>query len=160
MKCSQRRPPVGMTHCRSLYDHLVSLGSGGTLDDLRTAIDIAIIRQSIVRAKLEPRWCPTGHMVADGPLDLLRSELRNAQYQLADEETALDRAKAEKLRRKQNAASPLSISSTKTPLCCSFCISHFFFKSHCQFCTVACIFVFQFVVNAEFVFTPHALRIV
>lgn len=51
-----RRSPIGMTDCRSLYDHL---GSSSVLDDKRTAIDIAIIRQSIQRTKLEPRWCPT-----------------------------------------------------------------------------------------------------
>ena len=69
-----------MTDCRSLYDHLTSLGSGGVLDDRRTAIDIAIIRQSIRRTKMEARWVPTGHMLADGltkdklePMDLLRS---------------------------------------------------------------------------------------
>ena len=53
-----RRSPIGMTDCRSLYDHLTSLGNSA-LDDKRTAIDIAIIRQSIQRTKLEPRWCPT-----------------------------------------------------------------------------------------------------
>eukprot|EP00435_Cladocopium_sp_Y103_P016924 s2219_g4.t1 len=88
-----RRSPIGITDCRSLYDHLISLGSGGVLDDRRTAIDIAIIRQSIARTKLEPRWCPTDRMAADGltkdraePIDLLRSILRNSKYQLADEQ--------------------------------------------------------------------------
>ena len=107
----QRRSPIGMTDCRSLFDHLISLGSGGPLDDKRTAIDVAIIRQSIQRAKLEPRWCPTGHMVADGltkdkgePLDLLRSVIRTARYQLADEDTVLDRKKAEREFRKNRAA--------------------------------------------------------
>lgn len=106
-----RRSPIGMTDCRSLFDHLISLGSGGPLDDKRTAIDVAIIRQSIQRAKLEPRWCPTGHMVADGltkdkgePLDLLRSVIRTARYQLADEDTVLDRKKAERELRKHKAA--------------------------------------------------------
>ena len=51
----QRRSPIGMSDCRSLYDHLVTLGSGGTLDDKRIAIDIAVIRQSIVRSRLQPR---------------------------------------------------------------------------------------------------------
>ena len=107
-----RRSPIGMTDCRSLFDHLISLGSGGPLDDKRTAIDVAIIRQSIQRARLEPRWCPTGHMVADGltkdkgePLDLLRSVIRTARYQLADEDTVLDRKKAERELRKSKAAS-------------------------------------------------------
>ena len=58
-----RRSPIGMTDCRSLYDHLTSLGNS-VLDDKRTAIDIAIIRQSIQRTKLEPQWCPTTYMTA------------------------------------------------------------------------------------------------
>ena len=106
-----RRNPVGISDCRSLYDHLTSLNGGGTLDDKRTAIDIAIIRQSIKRTNLEPRWCPTGHMVADGltkdkaePADLLRSVLRNARYQLADEQLVLERKKKERERRRQRGA--------------------------------------------------------
>eukprot|EP00435_Cladocopium_sp_Y103_P051731 s413_g16.t1 len=94
----QQRSPIGMSDCRSLYDHLVTLGSGGTLDDKRVAIDIAVIRQSIVRSRLQPRWTPTDRMVADGltkdkgePLDLLRSVFRNARYQLADEQLVLER---------------------------------------------------------------------
>lgn len=106
----RRRKPVGVSDCRSLYDHLNTIGSGGTLDDKRTAIDIAIIRQSIQRCGLEPRWCPTGHMVADAltkdkgePLDLLRSVVRQGRYQLADEQTVLERKKEEKLLRQQKA---------------------------------------------------------
>ena len=105
-----RRNPIGMTDCRSLFDHLHSLGSGGTLDDRRTAIDVAIIRQSIRRTGLEARWVPTGHMLADGltkdkaePMDLLRSVLRSARYQLADEQTVLDRKREERERRRQVA---------------------------------------------------------
>ena len=106
----KRRKPIGVSDCRSLYDHLNSLGSGGTIDDKRTAIDIAIIRQSIQRSGLEPRWCPTTHMVADAftkdkaePIDLLRSIIRQHRYQLADEQTVLDRKQEEKLRRQQKA---------------------------------------------------------
>lgn len=108
----RRRSPIGITDCRSLFDHLTSLGSAGTLSDKRTAIDIAIIKQSVQRTGLEPRWCPTGHMVADSltkdkaePMDLLRSCLRTARYQLADEQVVLDRKKAEKERRKRVAHS-------------------------------------------------------
>lgn len=66
MAVLKRRSSSGITDCKSLFDHLISLGSGGTLDDKRTAIDVAIIRQCILRCSLEPRWCPTGHMLADG----------------------------------------------------------------------------------------------
>ena len=115
----KRRPPIGITDCRSLYDHLISLGSGGTLDDKRTAIDVAIIRQSIFRAGLEPGWCPTGHMLADGltkdrgePLD---PEVCGEISQLADEDTVLERAKAERERerRKNLGLLPKSMHETK-----------------------------------------------
>lgn len=92
-----------MTACRSLYDHLVSVGSGGPLDDKRTAIDVSIIQQSIQRTSLEPRWVATTHMAADGltkdkgePLDLLRSIIKSHRYQLADEQLVLDRKKEER----------------------------------------------------------------
>ena len=104
----KRRQPIGMTDCRSLYDHLISLGTGGSLDDKRTAIHVAIVRQSIARTGLEPRWCPTDRMAADGltkdkgePLDLLRSILRSGRYQLADEQLVLDRKKEERDRRRE-----------------------------------------------------------
>lgn len=105
-----KRNPLGVSDCRSLYDHLISLTSNSGVDDKRTAIDIAVIRQSIKRTGLEPRWCATGHMVADGlikdkaePADLLRSVLRAARYQL-DEQLVLDRKREEKEHRRTRAA--------------------------------------------------------
>ena len=84
------------------------MGSGGTLDDKRVAIDFAVIHQSTVHSRLQPRWVPTDRMVADGltkdkgePLDLLRSVFRNARYQLADEQLVLDRKKEERIRRQE-----------------------------------------------------------
>ena len=106
----KRRSPIGVSDCRSLYDHLNSLGNGGALDDKRTAIDIAMIRQSIQRCGLEPRWCPTDRMVADAftkdkgePLDLLRSVIRQYHYQLADEQVVLDRKQQGNQRRQLKA---------------------------------------------------------
>ena len=55
MTVLKRRSPLGITDCKSLLGHLVSLGSGGTLDDKRAAIDVAIIiLQCILRCGLEP----------------------------------------------------------------------------------------------------------
>ena len=117
----RRRAPIGMTDCRSLYDHLISLGSGGVLDDKRTAIDIAIIRQSTVRSGLEPRWCPTDRMAADGltkdkgePLDFLRSILSSGRYQLADEQLVLDRKREERDRRKEVGVKRMQPASQKS----------------------------------------------
>lgn len=113
-----KRNPIGISDCRSLYDHLISLTSNNSVDDKRTAIDIAVIRQSIKRSGLEPRWCATGHMVADGltkdkaePADLLRSVLRNSRYQLADEQLVLDRKREEKEHRRHRAASRAQLSA-------------------------------------------------
>ena len=105
-----RRSPIGMTDCRSLYDHLTSLGSGGVVDDKRTAMDVAKIHQSTQRTGLEPR-CPTTYMTADAltkdrpkPIDLLRSVLRSSRYQLADEQMVMDRRREEKERRRRIAS--------------------------------------------------------
>ena len=40
----QERPPVCVTDCKSLYDHLSTVGSPSTLHDRRSAIDVLIIR--------------------------------------------------------------------------------------------------------------------
>ena len=91
------------------------------LDDGRTGIDSAIIRQSITRTKLEPRWCPTGRMGADGltkdradPIDLLRSILKSYKYQLADEQLVVDRKTEERDRRKE-VGKLRNQSASKTP---------------------------------------------
>ena len=85
-----RRKPIGISDCCSLYDHLIRCDS--TVNP---------------HTGLEPRWRATGHTVADGltknksePIDLLRSVVRAAKYQLADEQLVLDRKKAEKEHRK------------------------------------------------------------
>jgi hypothetical protein len=55
MTVLKRRSPLGITDCKSLLGHLVYLGSGGTLDDKRAGIDVAIIiLQCILRCGLEP----------------------------------------------------------------------------------------------------------
>ena len=43
----QERPPVCVTDCESLYDHLSAVGSPSTLQDKRSAIDVPIIRVSL-----------------------------------------------------------------------------------------------------------------
>ena len=73
---------VGITDCKSLYDNLISMSSVSKAEDKRVAIDIAIVKQSMLRCKLCLCWCPTTSMLADGltkdqqdPADLLRSAL-------------------------------------------------------------------------------------
>ena len=73
---------TGITDCKSLFDHLVSLSAASKCDDKRVAIDIAILKQSMARTGMAVRWCPTELMLADAftkdkmePADLLRAAL-------------------------------------------------------------------------------------
>eukprot|EP00435_Cladocopium_sp_Y103_P057558 s34_g19.t2 len=104
-------PIVGITDCKSLYDNLISMSSVSKAEDKRVAIDLAIVKQSMLRCKLCVRWCPTSLMLADGqtkdqqdPADLLRSALHVGEYQLNDEAMVLEQKKqfrTERDRRKE-----------------------------------------------------------
>ena len=94
--------------CKSVYDHVTSVSSCSTAGDRRVAVDMVIIRESLDRTSTKLRWAPTHMQLADvltkdagEPADLARSVLRHNQYQLADEQLILDRAKQERERRKQ-----------------------------------------------------------
>ena len=85
-----RRPPLIVTDCQSLYDHLTSPSAPTAVEDRRTSIDITIIRESIKATQAFVRWVPTNRMLADGltkdlgdPMDLMRSCIRNATYQIS-----------------------------------------------------------------------------
>ncbi|CAE7758699.1 RE1 [Symbiodinium sp. CCMP2456] len=89
-------PIVGVTDCKSLYDHLHTLSSLSGVQDKRVCVDIAIIKQSMERAGLKVRWCPTELMVCDAltkdkadPADLLRAVLELGTYQLSSEAEVL-----------------------------------------------------------------------
>eukprot|EP00435_Cladocopium_sp_Y103_P041321 s2735_g11.t1 len=93
-------PIVGITDCKSLYDNLISMSSVSKAEDKRVAIDLAIVKQCMVRCNLCIRWCPTGLMLADGltkdqqdPADLLRSALHLGEYQLNEEASVLEQKK-------------------------------------------------------------------
>jgi hypothetical protein len=103
-----RRQPIVVTDCKSLYDHVTSTSTPAALDDRRTAIDVAIIRQSMHRCGMQVRWAPTDRMLADAltknkgdPADLLRAVVRSSTYQLSAEQTVLDLKAEEKKRRQQ-----------------------------------------------------------
>jgi hypothetical protein len=103
-----RRQPIVVTDCKSLYDHVTSTSTPAALDDRRTAIDVAIIRQSMHRCGMQVRWAPTDRMLADAltknkgdPADLLRAVIRASTYQLSAEQTVLDMKADEKKRRQQ-----------------------------------------------------------
>ena len=99
------RPVLIGTDCKSLYDHLHS-PSSPTLEDRRTAIDIIILRDSIIRLGASLRWLPTNRMLADAltkespeAFDLIRACLRSSQYQISPEESILELRAAERDRR-------------------------------------------------------------
>ena len=70
-----------------------------------------IIRESLKLTQGHIRWIPTDRMIADGltkdqndPVDLLRSCVRNACYQISPEETVLARQAEERAARLQKKA--------------------------------------------------------
>ena len=103
----QKPSIIGMTDCKSLYDNLSSWSSISKCEDKRIAIDIGIVRQSMIRCGLSVRWVPTELMLADAltedaqdPADLLRSALRLGKYQLNEEASILEQKK--KVREERN----------------------------------------------------------
>jgi len=102
----QKRPPIVITDCKSLYDHLHSPSSPTAVEDRRTSIDITIIRESLKACAMTVRWVPTNRMLADGltkdagdPIDLLRSCIRTSSYQVSPESDVLEMQAEEKRRR-------------------------------------------------------------
>ena len=92
----QERPPVCVTDCKSLYDHLSAVGSPSTLHDKRSAIDVLIIRESMKKTGCVIRWAPTGLQLADGhtkdkgeAVECLRRSLRSGSYMLRCEEQVM-----------------------------------------------------------------------
>ena len=59
------RPPILVTDCKSLYDHLISPSAPTAIEDRRTSIDVVIIRESVKAMNANVRWVPTSHMLAD-----------------------------------------------------------------------------------------------
>ena len=104
----QARPPVIITDCKSLYDHMIAVTSPTSIEDRRTSIDIVILRQSLERLKGSLRWVPTNRMLADSltknagdPTDLLRACIRKCTYQVSAEQTVLQLQAEERQRRVQ-----------------------------------------------------------
>ena len=92
----RERPPVCVTDCKSLYDHLLAVGSPTTLQDKRSAVDVLIIRESLKKTGCVIRWAPTGLQLADGltkdkgeAVECLRCSLRSGSYMLRSEEQVM-----------------------------------------------------------------------
>ena len=100
---------------KSLYDHLISLSSPSGVEDKRCGFDLVISRRCMQRLGATIRWAPTNRQLADvvtkdsaDPMDLLRSCMRSGEYQLSPEHIILERAAAERSRRKQRQTSSQS----------------------------------------------------
>ena len=109
----QSVPIVGITDCKSLYDHVTSLSSLSGVQDKRVCVDIAIIKQSMERARLQIRWCPTELMVCDAltkdkadPADLLRAVISSGTYQLSSEAEVLKTKKAQRASLQSRGSKP------------------------------------------------------
>ena len=105
----QKRRPILVTDCKSLFDHLHSPSSPTSIEDRRTSIDVIIIRESVKLMQAFVRWVPTNRMLADAltkdsgpPTDLLRACIRRSRYQISPEETVLEYQALERDRRNQN----------------------------------------------------------
>ena len=92
VKCRDGIPAVsiiGVTDCKSLYDHVSSMSSVSKCDDKRVAIDLAILGRCMKNSGLEIHWCPSELLLADAltkdqyePSELLRTALEIGEYQL------------------------------------------------------------------------------
>ena len=52
----RERPPVCVTDCKTLYDHLLAVGSPTALQDKRSAVDVLIIRESLKKKGCVILW--------------------------------------------------------------------------------------------------------
>ena len=117
----QKRPPIAITDCKSLSDHLNSPSSPTAVEDRRTSIDITIIRESLKACAMTVRWVPTNRLLADGftkdagdPIDLLRSCIRASSYQVSPESEVLERQADEKrIRLSKQAKQPVPVENVE-----------------------------------------------
>lgn len=106
------RKAIVVTDCKSLFDHLFSPSAPTAIEDRRTSIDVAIIRESLRAMQAHLRWAPTDRMLADAltkdlgdPLDLLRSCFKSAEYQISPEDHVLRtqaKEREDRMRKKQS----------------------------------------------------------
>ena len=107
---------------KPLYDHLISLSSRPVWKIKRCRFDLVISRQCMQRLGAAIRWAPTNPQLAGAltldsadPVDLLRSCMRSGECQLSPEHIILERAAAERSKRKQRQTSSQSSSQQSEP---------------------------------------------
>ena len=85
--------------CKSIYDHLQTFASPGSVGDKRVAIDLVIVRETLQRIGGVVRWSPTWLQLADAltketaeAMDLLRAAMTTNKYHLNNESTMMEAA--------------------------------------------------------------------
>ena len=110
---------MSIIDCKSVYDHASGAGSAGVIGDKRVAVDMIIVKESLLRCSSTLRWAPGPRQLADcltkdkaEPTDLLRAVLKSGIYQLADEPAVLERALIERERRKEKGRARAALAGT------------------------------------------------
>eukprot|EP00974_Lingulodinium_polyedra_P014574 1411066-Lingulodinium_polyedra.AAC.1 len=99
-----RLPVATITDSKGGYDHLQNPMPGAS-SDLRSAIDVAIVRDALKRPGMELRWVEGTQQLTDpltkrnGEGDLLRSALRLGEHAIVEEAVTLQRRLEERGRR-------------------------------------------------------------
>eukprot|EP00438_Fugacium_kawagutii_P025213 Skav222622 [mRNA] locus=scaffold4205:86469:93548:+ [translate_table: standard] len=105
--------------CKSIYDHLQSFASPGSISDKRVAIDVVIVRENLDRLGGCIRWVPTHIQLADAltkenpdAMDILRAALVTNRYHMHEESMNMEAAAEQRSRRlaRQPAASEPQVS--------------------------------------------------
>jgi|OM-RGC.v1.028824204 hypothetical protein len=93
---------------KSVYDHLISPASTGTLLDKFVAIDVAIVKDTMRTYGIRGRWAPSALQLGDGltkmnaeSCDTLRGVINLGKYQLKSETEALRLRAEERERRRE-----------------------------------------------------------
>ena len=102
-----------ITDCKSIYDHLQTYASPGTITDKRVAIDLVIVKESLKRLWGSIRWAPTWLQLADAltkenadAMDILRGAMQSNVYHLNNESVMLKNAAEQRaLRARKKATS-------------------------------------------------------
>ena len=135
---------------KSLYDHLVSLSSPSSVEDKRCGFDLVISRQCMQRLGATIRCASTNRQLADAltkdaadRVELLRSCMRSGEYELSPEHIILERAEAERSRRKQRQPSSQSSSLQSEPSVSSnaFMVQPGFFLKRSEPVNTICVMV-------------------
>lgn len=102
-----------ITGCKSVYDHLQTYASPGSITDKRVAIDLVIVKESLKRLWGSIRWAPTWLQLADAltkenadAMDILRGAMKSNIYHLNNESVMLQSAAEQRALRARKKKTP------------------------------------------------------